>query len=193
MQIDSRLKTLHDPKSLLYKTVVQKKMMKMEKTWPIIFSDSEGQKVRKLTVKSTKYFWLFSPTQLLTLKLAKENQLELILFRVSLVFSERAIYHGQWWSIFRMHLWHTEQWWARSGLILQHFGHLKNTCPSLKPSCWITSLVALPFGTAPCKQIDSHFHQIIDRNLRYMSEWEKWTHRIRKHGSDMWCICQKWQ
>lgn len=31
-----------------------------------------------LTVNSTKYFWLFSPTQLLT--------------------------HGQWWSIFRMHL-----------------------------------------------------------------------------------------
>lgn len=31
-----------------------------------------------LTVNSTKYFWLFSPTQLLT--------------------------HGQWWSIFRIHL-----------------------------------------------------------------------------------------
>lgn len=31
-----------------------------------------------LTVNSTKYFWLFSPTQLLT--------------------------HGQWWSILRMHL-----------------------------------------------------------------------------------------
>lgn len=30
----------------------------------------------KLTVKSTKYFWLFSPTQLFT--------------------------HGQWWSILRM-------------------------------------------------------------------------------------------
>lgn len=33
--------------------------------------------IRGLTVKSTKYFWLFSPTQLLT--------------------------QGQWWSIFRMH------------------------------------------------------------------------------------------
>lgn len=32
--------------------------------------------IRGLTVKSTKYFWLFSPTQLLT--------------------------QGQWWSIFRM-------------------------------------------------------------------------------------------
>lgn len=32
--------------------------------------------IRWLTVKSTKYFWLFSPTQLLT--------------------------QGQWWSIFRM-------------------------------------------------------------------------------------------
>lgn len=32
--------------------------------------------IRALTVKSTKYFWLFSPTQLLT--------------------------QGQWWSIFRM-------------------------------------------------------------------------------------------
>lgn len=32
--------------------------------------------IRSLTVKSTKYFWLFSPTQLLT--------------------------QGQWWSIFRM-------------------------------------------------------------------------------------------
>lgn len=34
-----------------------------------------------LTVNRTKYFWLFSPTQLLT--------------------------QGQWWSIFRMHRLHT--------------------------------------------------------------------------------------
>lgn len=49
-------------------------------------------------VNSTKYFWLFSPTQLLT--------------------------HGQWWSIFRIHLLQTLQWCALSGLMLQHFGHL---------------------------------------------------------------------
>jgi len=39
-------------------------------------SPPPGTKI--LTVKSTKYFWLFSPTQLLT--------------------------QGQWWSIFRIHL-----------------------------------------------------------------------------------------
>ena len=42
------------------------------------FSKHSGCLLRwTLTVKSTKYFWLFSPTQLLT--------------------------QGQWWSIFRMH------------------------------------------------------------------------------------------
>ena len=56
-----------------------------------------GRPATSLTVKSTKNFWLFSPTQLLT--------------------------QGQWWSIFRIHLWQTEQWCARSGLMLQHFGH----------------------------------------------------------------------
>lgn len=48
------------------------------------------------------------------------------------------------------YLWQTEQWWALSGLIEQHFGHLKITCPSLNPICCIISFVALPFGTAPC-------------------------------------------
>ena len=30
-----------------------------------------------------------------------------------------------------MHLWQTEQWWALSGFMLQHLGHLKITIPSL--------------------------------------------------------------
>lgn len=64
MQIDLRLKTLHDPKSLLYKTVGHKKRNIKKRS---LFSASKRQKVRTLTVKSTKYFWLFSPTQLLTL------------------------------------------------------------------------------------------------------------------------------
>lgn len=55
----------------------------------------------------------------------------------------------QWWSIFKTHRLQTEQWWARSGLIEQHFGHLKMTSPSRKPIIWMFSLVALPFGTAP--------------------------------------------
>lgn len=54
-------------------------------------------------VNRTKYFWLFSPTQLLT--------------------------QGQWWSILRMHRLQTLQWCARSGLMLQHLGHLYTTCP----------------------------------------------------------------
>lgn len=58
-------------------------------------------------------------------------------------------YHGQWWSILRMHRLHTLQWCALSGFMLQHFGHLKKTWPSLKPNCWIISFVAFPFGTAP--------------------------------------------
>ena len=76
-----------------------------------------------LTVKRTKYFWFPSPTQLFT--------------------------QGQWWSILRIHLWQTEQWWALSGLMLQHLGHLKITWPSLKPICWMYSFVAFPRGTAP--------------------------------------------
>lgn len=49
-------------------------------------------------VNNTKNFWFVSPTQLLT--------------------------QGQWWSIFRIHRLQTLQWWALSGLMLQHFGHL---------------------------------------------------------------------
>lgn len=74
-------------------------------------------------VNKTKNFWLLSPTQLLT--------------------------HGQWWSIFLMHLWQTLQWWALSGFMETHLGHLNTTCPSAKFNRLIFSWVAFPFGTAP--------------------------------------------
>lgn len=108
-----------------------------------------------LTVKRTKYFWLFSPTQLFTLKNKNDIKMYFKWFSKEMhntlppAMAGNRSYHGQWWSIFRMQRWQTEQWCARSGLMLQHFGHLKNTWPSLKPSCWIISLVALPLGTAP--------------------------------------------
>ena len=74
-------------------------------------------------VNRTKYFWFFSPTQLLI--------------------------QGQWWSIFRMHRLQTLQWWARSGLMLQHLGQLYSTCPDVSCKLAMNSLVALPLGTAP--------------------------------------------
>ena len=43
------------------------------------------------------------------------------------------------------------QWCALSGLMQTHFGHLYTISPSFRPSFIIFSLVALPFGTAPCK------------------------------------------
>lgn len=41
------------------------------------------------------------------------------------------------------------QWWALSGLILQHLGHLYTTWPGLSCRLSINSLVAFPLGTAP--------------------------------------------
>jgi hypothetical protein len=55
-----------------------------------------------LTVNNTKYFWLFSPTQLFT--------------------------HGQWWSIFRMHLKHRVEdiilfhYWVNLDTVFWHRG-----------------------------------------------------------------------
>lgn len=55
--------------------------------WKFLVSPHYERLTLGLTVKSTKYFWLFSPTQLLT--------------------------QGQWWSIFRMQrlqtLWESQQ------------------------------------------------------------------------------------
>lgn len=78
--------------------------------------------------------------------------------------ADSITHHGQWWSILRIQRWHTEQWCARSGLILQHFGHLKNTWPSLRPICCIISLVAFPFGTAPCNWMSTLKNIIIIAN-----------------------------
>lgn len=44
------------------------------------------------------------------------------------------------------------QWWARSGLMLQHLGHLYTTCPGFSCKLSMNSLVAFPLGTAPCKR-----------------------------------------
>lgn len=44
------------------------------------------------------------------------------------------------------------QWWARSGLMLQHLGHLYTTCPGFSCKLSMNSLVAFPLGTAPCKK-----------------------------------------
>jgi hypothetical protein len=41
------------------------------------------------------------------------------------------------------------QWWARSGLMLQHLGHLYTTCPGFNCKLSMNSLVAFPLGTAP--------------------------------------------
>lgn len=41
------------------------------------------------------------------------------------------------------------QWWALSGLMLQHLGHLYTTCPGLSCKLSMNSLVAFPLGTAP--------------------------------------------
>ena len=144
-------------------------------------------------MKRTKYFWFPSPTpkrnrkkiwtiwtesfekfpscylQLLTHGPVKENGSELVkkIWQLGIRMYNNFL---QWWSILRIHLWQTEQWWALkrknkrnfyvhtflsfwifhlSGLMLQHLGHLNITCPSLNPICWMFSLVALPLGTAP--------------------------------------------
>lgn len=44
------------------------------------------------------------------------------------------------------------QWCARSGLMLQHLGHLYTTCPGFSCKLSMNSLVAFPLGTAPCKR-----------------------------------------
>ena len=44
------------------------------------------------------------------------------------------------------------QWWARSGLMLQHLGHLYTTCPGFSCKLSMNSLVAFPLGTAPCEK-----------------------------------------
>lgn len=44
------------------------------------------------------------------------------------------------------------QWWARSGLMLQHLGHLYTTCPGFSCKLSMNSLVAFPLGTAPCRR-----------------------------------------
>lgn len=44
------------------------------------------------------------------------------------------------------------QWWARSGLMLQHLGHLYTTCPGFSCKLSMNSLVAFPLGTAPCQK-----------------------------------------
>lgn len=44
------------------------------------------------------------------------------------------------------------QWCARSGLMLQHLGHLYTTCPGFSCKLSMNSLVAFPLGTAPCKK-----------------------------------------
>jgi hypothetical protein len=41
------------------------------------------------------------------------------------------------------------QWCARSGLMLQHLGHLYTTCPGFSWRLSMNSLVAFPLGTAP--------------------------------------------
>lgn len=46
------------------------------------------------------------------------------------------------------------QWWARSGLMLQHLGHLYTTCPGFSCKLSMNSLVAFPLGTAPCEEED---------------------------------------
>lgn len=44
------------------------------------------------------------------------------------------------------------QWWARSGLMLQHLGHLYTTWPGFSCKLSMNSLVAFPLGTAPCEE-----------------------------------------
>lgn len=69
--------------------------------------------------------------------------------------------------------------------MLQHFGHLKNTCPSLKPNCCIISLVALPFGTAPYiikTKIQLEYKVIFEAVILCVFLI---TYRIGKHGSNM--------
>ena len=43
------------------------------------------------------------------------------------------------------HLWQTEQWWALSGLMLQHFGHLKITWGYSNKNLW-WSMLSVDFG-----------------------------------------------
>lgn len=42
--------------------------------------------------------------------------------------------HGQWWSIFSMHLLHWRQWWVLSGFAIRHRWH------SLTPPCFFCSI-----------------------------------------------------
>lgn len=53
------------------------------------------------------------------------------------------------------------QWCARSGLMLQHLGHLYTTCPGFSCKLSMNSLVAFPLGTAPCKE-ERHWGQARD-------------------------------
>lgn len=46
------------------------------------------------------------------------------------------------------------QWCARSGLMLQHLGHLYTTWPGFSCKLSMNSLVAFPLGTAPCVDED---------------------------------------
>lgn len=46
------------------------------------------------------------------------------------------------------------QWCARSGLMLQHLGHLYTTWPGFSCKLSMNSLVAFPLGTAPCAEKD---------------------------------------
>lgn len=68
------------------------------------------------------------------------------------------------------YLWQTEQWWALSGLIEQHFWHLKITCPCCNPILWIISLVAFPLGTAPCKKLKLYMDEM-DKNTKKKNWW----------------------
>lgn len=50
-------------------------------------------------------------------------------------------------------MWHAYlQWCARSGLMLQHLGHLYTTWPGFSCKLSMNSLVAFPLGTAPWRK-----------------------------------------
>lgn len=82
------------------------------------------EQVERLTVKRTKYFWLFSPTQLLTLERGKEGEkrelsnIQLLqiykMFYIILQFRSLSslplTHQGQWWSIRWMQCSQVLQW-----------------------------------------------------------------------------------
>lgn len=92
-------------------------------TWnPKIIKNKDPTTVYSMNKK--KYRWFAKPTQLF-IQAEKEMQMILISNWVFFVCVHYFAYHlRQWWSIFKTHLLHMEQWCVRVGFGVKHFLHM---------------------------------------------------------------------